>query len=100
MTQAASEANTRRHRRHVYPASQSHRWRVGRSSPRHHGLPGLLPATRVRAKAELRSYLRSVSSIVLTLALPILMLVVFGALFVRGHLLPAESGAREVILPG
>lgn len=44
-------------------------------------LPGLLRASYVRSAAELRSFFRNVQSVVFTLALPVILLVIFGSIF-------------------
>lgn len=44
-------------------------------------LPGLLGAARIRSVIELRSFFRNVQSLVFTLALPVILLVIFGSIF-------------------
>lgn len=47
----------------------------------HRKLPGLLKASWVRSAAELRSFFRNIQSLVFTLALPVILLVIFGSIF-------------------
>lgn len=44
-------------------------------------LPGLFRASYVRSVAELRGFFRNIQSVVFTLALPVILLVIFGSIF-------------------
>jgi ABC-2 type transport system permease protein len=62
--------------------------------------PSLWTAVQVRIAVELRAFFRNRTYIVFTLALPILMLVVFGSVFITGDFLPEDAATRDVFIPG
>lgn len=64
------------------------------------GVAGLWPAIRVRVAVELRAFFRNKTFLIFTLALPILILVVFGAVFIGGSFLPEDSNTRDIFIPG
>ncbi|HNQ05772.1 MAG TPA: ABC transporter permease [Tetrasphaera sp.] len=62
-------------------------------------LPGLLAASRVRSAAELRIFFRNVQSLVFTLALPIILLVIFGSIF-TGKIAGTDTDFKQYFVAG
>lgn len=62
-------------------------------------LPGIVPATVVRTKAELASFFRNKQSLVFTLALPVLLMLVFGMIF-KGKIDGTNVDFKQVFLAG
>ena len=63
------------------------------------GLPGTLPGALARSRVELRSFFRNWQSLVFTMALPVLMLLVFGAVF-TGKLPGTDTDYRLLFVSG
>lgn len=62
-------------------------------------LPGLVAAARVRSVAELRIFFRNVQSLVFTLALPIILLVIFGSIF-TGTIEGTDTDFKQYFVAG
>lgn len=62
--------------------------------------PSFSAAARARIDAELRSFFRNRTNLVFTMALPVLLLIVFGAVFINGDFLPQDSSVRSIFIPG
>ena len=62
-------------------------------------LPGLMTASIERSRVELKSFFRNKQSLVFTLALPILLLLVFGSIF-SGRIEGTETDFKQVFVAG
>lgn len=73
------------------------------TTPRHtarsSALPGLLSASAQRSSVELKSFFRNKQSLVFTLALPIILLVVFGSVF-SGTIEGTDTDFKQVFVAG
>lgn len=70
-----------------------------RQATRGDALPGLLRATRQRSAVELKAFFRNKQSLVFTLALPIILLVVFGSVF-SGTIEGTHTDFKQVFVAG
>ena len=62
-------------------------------------LPGLLKASYIRSKAELRGFFRNVQSVVFTLMLPVILLVIFGSIF-TGTIEGTDTDFKQYFVAG
>ncbi len=62
--------------------------------------PGLWIASKERSRVELLAFFRNRTNLVFTMALPVLLLVIFGAVFISGDFLPEDSRVRDIFIPG
>lgn len=66
---------------------------------RHGGLPGLIPASIARCSAELKVFFRDWQTLLFNMALPVLMMLVFAAVF-RGKLPGSDVDFRLLFIAG
>jgi ABC-2 type transport system permease protein len=63
------------------------------------GVPGLLRASAARSSVELKSFFRNKQSLVFTMCFPVLLLLVFGAIF-SGKVEGTDTDFRQVFMAG
>lgn len=73
--------------------------RVDRPAPALPALPGLWDASLRRSSVELKSFFRNRQSLVFTMALPVILLVVFGSIF-SGTIEGTHTDFRQVFVSG